>query len=303
MKTKVIVGGFAAIAVIVAEVWLIAAPQAPALHQSTSSQAGQTIPAHPSATAASSITPAVGTPNATPSVITVNTPVTVTVTAQINPVPLAGGVNLLRLGATGTQPTVLGVMHDDGKNGDAAANDGVYTLQLPFNEHSTGQIQLQVSVAFSGSLKRVLSSTTTIPVWNSYNNTQLGASFQYPPQWTVNNTDDSNYFTNGDIEVLEVATSTPTTSLQQFAEADIASNNCPAVDANNNPVDHIIAANATGVLYVLSCSATTDDYNYIFLNLSGQLVKLTYHDNFDPTLPEAQQLATFQQLISTVSPH
>lgn len=180
MQTKLILGGLAAIAVILGEVWLLAAPQAPEQHQSKSPQA-RIMPGHSSATAAASIALTVGTPNATPSLITVNTPTTVTVTVQINPAPLAGGVNLLRLGATGTQPTILGVMHDDGKNGDAVAGDCIFTLQVPFNEAAAGQIQLEVSAAFPRSLQRVLSNVATVSVWNRFTDTSSQLTFAFPP--------------------------------------------------------------------------------------------------------------------------
>jgi hypothetical protein len=130
--------------------------------------------------AATAPTPTVGAPTTTTAYIVVQTPTTVTVTAQISPVPLAGSVNLLRLPATGTQATILGVMHDDGKNGDAVAGDGIYTLQVPFNEPIAGQIQLQVSAAFQGILKRSTSAISTLPVWESYVETGSPVSFAYP---------------------------------------------------------------------------------------------------------------------------
>jgi hypothetical protein len=181
MKAKLIFFGFAAIAVILGEVWLIAAPQAPEQRPSIPAQARQVIPAHPSATRATSITPSVGAPNATPNLVIVSTPTTVTVAAQISAAPLAGGVNLLRLGATGTQPTILGVMHDDGLNGDATAGDGTYTLQVPFNESTAGHIQLQVSAAFPGMLRRVVSGTSAIPVYGVHSDSAVGITVEYPP--------------------------------------------------------------------------------------------------------------------------
>jgi len=90
-------------------------------------------------------------------------------------------VNLLRIGATGTQPTVLGVMHDDGKNGDAAAGDGVYTLQIPFNEPAPINIHLQVSAAYNGRLQRTLSPISTLPIWGVVRDQTEGFSAQYPP--------------------------------------------------------------------------------------------------------------------------
>lgn len=127
--------------------------------------------------------PAVGTPNATPALITVNTPSTLTVSIQITGTVLPGGVNLLRLGPTGTQPTILGVMHDDGLNGDAVANDGFYTLQVPFNEASPGFVQLEISVAFKGSIKRVLSPAVSVPVWSTFSTS--GFNFAYPSSMTT----------------------------------------------------------------------------------------------------------------------
>jgi hypothetical protein len=68
----------------------------------------------------------------------------VTVTIQItDPVLIPSSVNLLQLGPTGAQPTILGVMQ--------SAGNGIYTLQKAFNTTVTGQIQLQVSAAFRGS--------------------------------------------------------------------------------------------------------------------------------------------------------
>lgn len=110
-------------------------------------------------------TPVMGTPAAFPTVLAIHAPTTVTVTISIPDSSLiANSVNLLRLGATGSQPTILGIMHDDGQNGDVASGDGIYTLQMPFNESTTGQFQLQVSVAFRGLLKRMTSSPINIVV-------------------------------------------------------------------------------------------------------------------------------------------
>ena len=71
-----------------------------------------------------------------------------------DPAVIAGGANLLRLDSSGNA-TIVGVLHDDGKNGDAVAGDGVFTYQVTLNESSIGQINFQVSAAFRGSLRRV----------------------------------------------------------------------------------------------------------------------------------------------------
>lgn len=109
--------------------------------------------------------PVMGTPFALPTAIAVQTTSTVTVTIPIpGPSVVGNGVNLLRLGSAGTQPTVMGVMHDDGLNGDAVAGDHIYTLQVSFDQSSTGEIQLEVSAAFVGQLKRVISPPINVAI-------------------------------------------------------------------------------------------------------------------------------------------
>ena len=111
-----------------------------------------------------------------------NTPTTLTVTVQItDPSLIAGSVNLLRLAPTGTQSTILGVMHDDGKNGDAVPADHIYTLQIPFTEPIPTTIQLQISAAFKGLLKRVTSNILAVNVNTLYTNSTVGVTIQYPP--------------------------------------------------------------------------------------------------------------------------
>src|SRR5580704_4713351 len=98
---------------------------------------------------------AIGLPMASPAQITATIPTQVTITSQITgPNLISGGVNLLRIGANGTQ--ILGVMQNTGGN--------TYTLQVTFNECTAGTIQLQVSAAFRGQLRRALSSIGNVPV-------------------------------------------------------------------------------------------------------------------------------------------
>src|SRR5437870_217421 len=108
----------------------------------------------------STSSPTIGIPTATPHLLTANTPTTVTVTTQITDSSLIpGSVNLIRLGTTGTRPTILGQLQSSGNSN--------YSIQLPFNEPAAGQIQLQISAAFKGALRRVLSQALTVPVWNA----------------------------------------------------------------------------------------------------------------------------------------
>jgi hypothetical protein len=132
------------------------------------------LPAIRPPVAAMLATHTVGTATATPPMITVGTSTQVTVTIQItDPALIANSVNLLRLGAPGTQPAVLGVMQ--------SAGNGIYTLDPTFNEQSTGQVQLQVSAAFKGALQRVLSNVVIVSVWGVIADPTSGFKTLYPP--------------------------------------------------------------------------------------------------------------------------
>ena len=105
----------------------------------------------------------VGTASADPTYIVVSTPTVITVMVSIPGTALIpNSVNLLRLGAPGSQAIVIGLLHDDGMNGDAIAGDHVFTIQVPFTEPSVGQITLQISAAFKGQLTRVKISVPTV---------------------------------------------------------------------------------------------------------------------------------------------
>jgi hypothetical protein len=112
---------------------------------------------------------AISTPTVTPLNLTVNQPIQVTASCKINTSPgdpalLAEGVNLVRLTATGAAASIVGLMHDDGLNGDALAADGVFTYQYTDTESAAGQFQLQCTAPFQGVLKRVRSPAVTITV-------------------------------------------------------------------------------------------------------------------------------------------
>jgi hypothetical protein len=111
-----------------------------------------------------SATPTVGATAAAPTSITVGVPTTVTVTSQItDPSLITTGINLLRL-TSGTTSTILAQLHDDGLDGDATAGDKIFSARVTLNEATAGQVQLQVSAAFKGVLKRALSNVLTITV-------------------------------------------------------------------------------------------------------------------------------------------
>lgn len=127
-------------------------------------------------------TPILPAPLTSPSMLTVNTSAVVAVTILItDPSLIPGSVNLLRIGATGTQPTILGVMHDDGLNGDAVAGDHIYTLQRTFDEPAASYVQLQVSAAFRTQLRRITSPLVQISVWGLLTDNNATFRATYPP--------------------------------------------------------------------------------------------------------------------------
>jgi len=129
--------------------------------------------------------PTIGATTANPAVIAVNMPTAVTITSVIpDPSVIPTGVNLLRLNSNGTS-TVIGQLKDDGRNGDAAAGDKTFTTVKSFNETVTGQVQLQVSAAFRGLLKRVMSPIVNLEIWNVFRDVSLGITVNYPSGWNV----------------------------------------------------------------------------------------------------------------------
>ncbi len=72
--------------------------------------------------------------------------------------------NLLRVDPAGRTLAVLGVLRDDGLQGDATAGDRIYTLRTTLTEPAPGQVRLRISAAFRGLLQRVLSDTLLVDV-------------------------------------------------------------------------------------------------------------------------------------------
>lgn len=106
--------------------------------------------------------PSTGVVTVTPITVLIGTPTQVTVTASISDANLIpASVNLLQLNADGTT-TILGVMHDDGLNGDEFAADGVFTYEATFSVPTARELRFQVSAAFKGVLQRVKSPFTIV---------------------------------------------------------------------------------------------------------------------------------------------
>jgi len=113
-------------------------------------------------------TPTVGTPVAQPSTLVVNRMTRLTVTSQItapptNPV-VPASVRLERPDERGKILDNLGMMSDDGTQGDTVAGDGIFTLRVDFSEPAPGTLRLQVSATFRASPGRITSAIALVPI-------------------------------------------------------------------------------------------------------------------------------------------
>jgi hypothetical protein len=110
-------------------------------------------------------TPTVGPASANPAYIVVNTPTQVTFNVKVtDSTPLPNGINLLKTDAAGKTLSTVGVMHDDGVNGDAKAGDKLFSYALTINQPAVGQVYYRASVAFKGVLQRLLSNVINVTV-------------------------------------------------------------------------------------------------------------------------------------------
>lgn len=109
--------------------------------------------------------PTIGATAAQPSSVSVNTPVSVTVTAAIaDSSLLPQSVNLLKVDAAGRVLANLGVMVDNGTNGDLTAGDKTFSRAIAINESTLGSVRFQVSAAFRGVMRRALSPPIVVEI-------------------------------------------------------------------------------------------------------------------------------------------
>lgn len=107
--------------------------------------------------------PGVGAVQLAPTSIAAGAQTTVRVTAVISdPTVIAASVNLQRLNDAGAPVAILGILHDDGVNGDAVASDQIYTLDFVVNE--TAPLRLRVSAGFKGLLRRLFSAEMLLQI-------------------------------------------------------------------------------------------------------------------------------------------
>jgi len=120
--------------------------------------------------AASSVAPlcaqnTIGTVDVNPKSMPVNVATAIVVTAVItSPALLPDGAQLQRIDSAGRVVATYGVMRDNGQNGDAVANDKVFSLRITLAEGAPGPVNLRVAAAFQGLLTRVFSGLVTVNV-------------------------------------------------------------------------------------------------------------------------------------------
>jgi hypothetical protein len=131
-------------------------------------------------------TPSVGAPVALPDSFPPGFSVEVLVTCHIvsnpgDPAVVPAGVYLQRVNANNQFVATLGIMRDDGANGDAVAGDGIFSLRITVNESAPGVLYVRVSAPFRGLVRRLFSGVSQIQVLEDLVET-----------WTID--DDSDQF-------------------------------------------------------------------------------------------------------------
>src|SRR5262249_14013421 len=106
----------------------------------------------------------ISAPVVTPASIPFGVATSVTTIVNVTGAPDADSVMLQRLDSSDRLIAVLGTLHDDGLNGDAKADDGIFTLVWALKDFATGPVSLRVSATFNGSVNHVFSSKGTLTV-------------------------------------------------------------------------------------------------------------------------------------------
>ena len=182
--------------------------------------------------------PTINSVSASPTAVPASKSTLVTVTALItDPTLVSNSVNLLRVDPSGKSLGVVGVLRDDGLNGDVQKSDRVFTIVQLINEPTIGEVRFQVSAAFKGVLKRASSNSLIVNVWQPEFNADLGITVAAPPEFETATTVESlngqptqviNLNTiseaggEGQVTVSAANLSEPVSSLDDFASGDHA---------------------------------------------------------------------------------
>jgi hypothetical protein len=138
--------------------------------------------------------------------------------------------------------------------------------------------------------------------WHNYQNQIYGFGFRYPSDWIDSNRplEIGDFFTASGVGVLSVTThDTGARSVETFVQSAIIQNNCQNTDGRS--LDRVIRSDRRGVLYVLYCSATSEDYIFAFQTSARTIIQLVYHDAFDENWALDDKLAQFSRIIDTIT--
>ncbi len=180
--------------VAVGGIWILAQPRTQAPKGPPQSQTRNPLETFDtSSQVVSNASHQIGTMSISPPSIVAGSSQPVTITAQISdPDLIASSVELLQVVPNG-QPLIIGQLNDNGQNGDVAANDGIFTVSIPFSSLPSGVTMFRVSAAFRGSLMRVqspnlsllVSEPTSTSSWTTLTDSQNLFDISVPAQWGI----------------------------------------------------------------------------------------------------------------------
>jgi hypothetical protein len=157
-----------------------------------------------------------GTPAASPDRVTAGAATAVTFSISItDPKYSPGSANVQRLNADGSVQGVVGLLHDDGLDGDAVAGDGVFTLRTTLTETATSLPKFQVSAGFKGEIKRSFSTPLSLAVF-SLDLTGNGAVARtlFPASYLLTTATDPGTLTDFSAYALPAAAAQPSQNFQ-----------------------------------------------------------------------------------------
>lgn len=129
----------------------------------------------------------------TPTILTQGSSQPFVVSARIDdPNIVTSSVFLLRILPSG-QSQSIGVLNDDGSNGDLVSKDHIFTATLSLANEMAGQIRLRISAAFRGTLLRTQTPELIVTIappmsktgWVTLTDTQRMFSIQAPAIWDL----------------------------------------------------------------------------------------------------------------------
>lgn len=184
--------------------------------------------------------------SATPPTVVKDTPTTVIVEATPfdDPKLLPTSLRLHRDDGAGWY--VVGSMVDNGTQGDAVAGDGVYSSETTIDQ-SNGQVMLRASAGYSGSFRRVQSSTATVSLIDPIS---LDINSGIPQvQMIVGETKNISYFLEVGNGTGSPVTATVTETVAPGAGLSVTSDNLGAFTALTTTtfnINQVVTAQAEG---------------------------------------------------------